>query len=357
MILVGTIREDVLQQVPLRPVVLLWFCFIFLLSTSFSHYQGKHGGGDTTEDEENPGEGGANEEKQVYDEGNTRPGDQAKPEGNTRPEVQQKTEENTHPEDKETPEGSTRPEDQGKQQGRTRPEIQETNLGGRPSGPLPVEQLTPELLPEIPLTATDIDRFHFDAYAKVLAEKLKKPGAWPVAVGIYATWGSGKSSLLNLILEKLATPQPKPTLSRRFCRWVVTSIPIVYALCVIIVMFFERCVPACLRWFRPRDAVSRVLLALSVVRDVLLRRKACCRGNSVAPRNKEAPQNDNRHVDCIVAEFDAWLYSDSDALWAILISDIFAKASSIDTVWIQFSSMHRIFRGVLSFNVTYTAIE
>lgn len=254
--------------------------------------------------------------------------DQEKSQGNTRPEDQAKTGGNTGVEDEAAP------------QGNIEYLYQPASYKGEPSEPSTVEQRTLELLPEAPLTTAAGDRFHFDIYAKVLAEKLTKPGVWPVAVGIYATWGSGKSSLLKLILDKLTTPQPIPTLSRWICRRVITSLPIAYALWVVIDILFKGilgflkcCVPACLQRLGRQVVISPIATALSVVKDVFSGGRVCCNGNPDA--DVEAPQKDNKPVNCVVAEFDAWLFSDSDALWAMLISKIFAQASVIDTARIQ----------------------
>lgn len=157
---------------------------------------------------------------------------------------------------------------------------------------LPVQQHR-DLLAEAPRTASDRACLHFDKYAEVLANELKKPTVWPVAVGLYATSGSGKSSLLNGVLGKLdtITPSSDKTPPERIRRRIM-NIPIVYALCVVVAVFYRRAFPS----------------AAAV----------------------KAPRNDDALVESIVVKFDAWLFSDSDALWANLINDIFTQASSID---------------------------
>lgn len=170
---------------------------------------------------------------------------------------------------------------------------------------------------------------HFDKYAKVLAQELKKPTVWPVAVGIYAPWGSGKSSLLKLTLDELKTERPKQSLCQRFQRWMM-SVPVVYAMYAVFGVLLKRCVKI-VQGHEEGTASSPTT------------------GNHES--EMEAQSNDNdcheQIIVCIFAKFDAWLFSDSNALWAILISKIFMQASA-STKWMHHATMQRICFGRLT---------
>src|SRR5262245_29128036 len=63
-----------------------------------------------------------------------------------------------------------------------------------------------------PIARTEEDKLGYGAFA----ERLVKPlVAWPtdqsLVVGLYGSWGTGKSSVLNLLHSALLQPQPEGT--------------------------------------------------------------------------------------------------------------------------------------------------
>ncbi|CAM9288617.1 unnamed protein product [Ectocarpus sp. 8 AP-2014] len=130
------------------------------------------------------------------------------------------------------------------------------------------------------------DILAFDKYANVLVDRLSDPDMWPVSLGIYAQWGAGKSSLLRFIL-------------RRFER-----IP------------SESAKPRCFKRFLLSSMLGSILLeAWAGLRD-------CCASKPSEPAHGNPPQEE-RKLTCVLASFDAWLFADSDVLWAVLISTVF----------------------------------
>jgi len=66
---------------------------------------------------------------------------------------------------------------------------------------------------------TKRDYLNYAEVAEVVAEILVDPGMRPVSVGIFGTWGTGKSSLLNLIEGELKRQAGDDTIVIRFDAW------------------------------------------------------------------------------------------------------------------------------------------
>jgi predicted KAP-like P-loop ATPase len=66
---------------------------------------------------------------------------------------------------------------------------------------------------------TDTDYLNYREVAEVVAELLLDPGMRPVSIGIFGTWGTGKSTLLNLIDGELQTRAAKQIIVIRFDAW------------------------------------------------------------------------------------------------------------------------------------------
>ena len=66
---------------------------------------------------------------------------------------------------------------------------------------------------------TKRDYLNYAEVAEVVAEILVDPGMRPVSVGIFGTWGTGKSSLLNLIEIELKQRAGDDTIIIRFDAW------------------------------------------------------------------------------------------------------------------------------------------
>lgn len=66
---------------------------------------------------------------------------------------------------------------------------------------------------------TKRDYLNYAEVAEVVAEILVDPGMRPVSVGIFGTWGTGKSSLLNLIEVELKRRAGDDTIVIRFDAW------------------------------------------------------------------------------------------------------------------------------------------
>lgn len=102
-----------------------------------------------------------------------------------------------------------------------------------------------------------------------------------------------QSSLLKLILGILSACDSSRTSHRRWCE-----------------QFFAR--------------FGQVTVA-----HALFTRCCCYSRAQVQAGNEEAPALDSPEVTCIVASFDAWLFVDSDVLWAVLISEISRKIDGV----------------------------
>src|SRR5262245_30047873 len=61
------------------------------------------------------------------------------------------------------------------------------------------------------------DRLRFDQYSRVLSETVAEADT-PLTVGMFGPWGSGKTSLMRLVLEGLAS-QARPPLAVWFNAW------------------------------------------------------------------------------------------------------------------------------------------
>src|SRR5690242_20719237 len=66
---------------------------------------------------------------------------------------------------------------------------------------------------------TKRDYLNYVEVAELVAEILVDPGMRPVSVGIFGTWGTGKSSLLNLIESELKRRAGHDTIVIRFDAW------------------------------------------------------------------------------------------------------------------------------------------
>jgi predicted KAP-like P-loop ATPase len=49
-----------------------------------------------------------------------------------------------------------------------------------------------------------VDLLGFDAISDAVSEALVRPQLDPVCVGVFGPWGSGKTTVLNLIAERLS---------------------------------------------------------------------------------------------------------------------------------------------------------
>jgi Cdc6-like AAA superfamily ATPase len=127
----------------------------------------------------------------------------------------------------------------------------------------------------------------FDKYADAFVKLIGSPATEPpITIGIYGTWGMGKSSLLDQIRARFEPTSPKPdhrnTLLRRFVRIVGTR----------------------LRRF--------------VRMDTRLRRFVRMMGRR-SPEPAEEPSDDDRRIVVHVVKFNAWDYNASEAIWPALV--------------------------------------
>ncbi len=64
----------------------------------------------------------------------------------------------------------------------------------------------PNLLPMLSDQPADEDRLNFDPYAKTLADILGDPNTHtPLTIGVFGTWGHGKTSLMRMVRKRLET--------------------------------------------------------------------------------------------------------------------------------------------------------
>ena len=60
------------------------------------------------------------------------------------------------------------------------------------------------------ISTKEDDRFGFQDYAEVLAGRILEAGT-PLTIGLFGSWGSGKTSLMRLIDAELMTSDNKVT--------------------------------------------------------------------------------------------------------------------------------------------------
>jgi hypothetical protein len=60
-----------------------------------------------------------------------------------------------------------------------------------------------QMLTDNPIVTKNKDRFGFAPYAKILSDTIRDTDELPFCIGIFAEWGSGKSSLMNMIQDDL----------------------------------------------------------------------------------------------------------------------------------------------------------
>ena len=79
------------------------------------------------------------------------------------------------------------------------------------------------LNPDLPITKSDEDRLNRSDFAKSLANAiLKRTSSSSFTIGLYGKWGSGKSSLLNMVLENIENDD-KSVVVLRFNPWLCTD--------------------------------------------------------------------------------------------------------------------------------------
>ncbi len=66
---------------------------------------------------------------------------------------------------------------------------------------------------------TKRDYLNYSELAEVVSEILLNPGMRPVSIGVFGTWGTGKSSLLNLIEDRLRQGADDDVIIIRFDAW------------------------------------------------------------------------------------------------------------------------------------------
>ncbi|CAN0148534.1 unnamed protein product [Ascophyllum nodosum] len=172
----------------------------------------------------------------------------------------------------------------------------ETAVGSGAWEPFPRKKEQGVLL-EGPLRVSSKDYLGFGDYADVLVDRLQKPEVWPVGLGIFAQWGAGKSTLCELIIHGLQKNNSEPERRAQwFTRWLWTTSggAVLYGL------------------------VTGVITAVS---------RRCCRSSPPADEESRVGESTSGPVVSIVASFDAWLFADSDVLWAVLVSKIFEQVS------------------------------
>ncbi|CAM9617389.1 unnamed protein product [Chrysoparadoxa australica] len=217
-------------------------------------------------------------------------------------------------------------------------------------------------------SAVGIDLLGYDRYAKAITEAIRKAPS-PICIGIFGRWGSGKSFLLQKIMDQLRSSNRQTgDVPRRFpCQlpvillfyfggmlwWSVDAILItIRDLCML-------CFDLCMWCFPCHDgmekAFSKMLCwdvnkSLTSLRDLRTRCFQCCgskspyhsittiimRGmpdpsagltskiifSSLLERIDDKTKSDNRYLK---VDFNAWLYAGSDKLWAGIIKEMYDK--------------------------------
>lgn len=65
---------------------------------------------------------------------------------------------------------------------------------------------------------TDVDFLNFTEVAEQISTLIRTPGLLPVSIGVFGTWGTGKSTVLKLAEAQLAGREPKPIIIK-FDAW------------------------------------------------------------------------------------------------------------------------------------------
>ena len=79
--------------------------------------------------------------------------------------------------------------------------------------------------PDDPILNHTEDRFGRANFAKTLSETLVKvPNNQAFTVGLYGTWGSGKTSIINLVTEYIAKQYPENVVIVKFNPWLFSSV-------------------------------------------------------------------------------------------------------------------------------------
>lgn len=78
--------------------------------------------------------------------------------------------------------------------------------------------------PDEPIVTKKEDRFGREKFARSVAESLVNvPTHKSLTVGLYGSWGCGKTSIINLAIEHLNTKHPEDVIVIRFNPWVFSS--------------------------------------------------------------------------------------------------------------------------------------
>lgn len=75
------------------------------------------------------------------------------------------------------------------------------------------KESTSELFHDQPVRSAKEDLFGWGDLADRLGDALTLPSEDPIVIGLYGAWGSGKSSLMNMVAESLEARQPKRNLA------------------------------------------------------------------------------------------------------------------------------------------------
>ena len=65
---------------------------------------------------------------------------------------------------------------------------------------------------------SDQDFLNFTEVADQIATLATSPNLLPVSIGVFGTWGTGKSTVLRLVENRLTTIEPKPIIIK-FDAW------------------------------------------------------------------------------------------------------------------------------------------
>ena len=64
--------------------------------------------------------------------------------------------------------------------------------------------MTMQMLTDNPIGKKNQDRFGFAPYARILSDTIRDTDELPFCIGVFAEWGAGKSSLMNMIQDDLS---------------------------------------------------------------------------------------------------------------------------------------------------------
>eukprot|EP00611_Tribonema_gayanum_P026242 TRINITY_DN618_c0_g1_i6.p1 TRINITY_DN618_c0_g1~~TRINITY_DN618_c0_g1_i6.p1 ORF type:complete len:1214 (-),score=284.07 TRINITY_DN618_c0_g1_i6:625-4266(-) len=200
-----------------------------------------------------------------------------------------------------------------------------------------------------------IDSLSHEDYAQALAEQVKHRQSWPLAVGVYAQWGAGKSDLLQRITRKLGKissdvdPDTKDSAKDDFTAPVVAHswsfadevINLHSSTVFISLMLWCLAIPMRIVWRWLVTAVT--FIWVHIVQWFRHCRSANLKEAEEAAAPKAAAHRNHRFIH---VEFNAWQASAADIPWVSLVCLMFEEVEKCSAFGTYLLAVARIAGGV-----------